>query len=78
MAEFLKTGNIYGASVGHRTVFTRQAAIDRYKLFLRVCENPLTAASSVVLGEVEDDLVKIGFSREELEEIEIEYLKSLN
>jgi hypothetical protein len=80
MSTLLKTGTIYGASVGHRTVFTREGALERYKLFLEVCykDHEFGIGESVALGQVEDDLVKIGFTREELEQIEIDYLESLN
>lgn len=79
MKELLKTGNQYGASIGHRTVFTRQGAVDRYKLFLKVCykDHDFGMGESIALGQVEDDLVKIGFTREELEQIETDYLDTL-
>jgi hypothetical protein len=74
----LKTNNAYGASVGHRTVFTRQGAIDRYKAFLEACYNSLDTGSAIALSEVESDLERIGLTRDEIERIETEYLKTLN
>lgn len=77
--QLRKSDGSYGVEIGHRIVFTRKAAIDRYKLFLEVCykDREFLMGESIALSQVEDDLVKIGFTREELEEIEIEYLKSL-
>ncbi|MCD7724320.1 MAG: hypothetical protein LUI12_02000 [Clostridiales bacterium] len=76
MKELLKNGGAYGAQVGHRTVFTEQGAIDRYKMFLDVCYHNLTPESSKALTEVEQDLVKIGFTWEELGKIENEYIEN--
>lgn len=71
----LKTSTVYGTQVGHRTVFTREGAINRYKAFLSVCYNPLTPVSAAVLADMEDDMIKIGLSRDELEQMENEYLE---
>lgn len=75
----IKTNGNYGANIGHRKVFTHEAAIERYKLFLKVCykDHEFLMEESIALGQVEDDLVKIGLTREELEQIEIDYLKSI-
>ena len=75
--NLLKTGNAYGAMVAHRPVFTRQGAIDRYKISLEVAYKDFDLAAAHFLTEVEDDLIRIGFTPEELEGIEIEYLRSL-
>ena len=74
----LKTGSAYGAQVGNQIIFTREGAINRYKTFLDLVynRNGLDMAGSVVLGEVENDLIKIGFTPEELEQIEIDFLES--
>jgi hypothetical protein len=79
MSTLLKTGTTYGASIGHRTVFTREAAIERYKLFLEVCykDHEFLMSESIALEQVENDLVRIGFTREELEQIENDYLDSI-
>jgi hypothetical protein len=72
--SLLKQNGVYGASVAHRTVFTKDVAIERYKMFLEVCYNPLTVEGAKVLYECQADLVKIGFTWEEVEQIEIDYL----
>lgn len=79
MAQLLKTNGRYGAQVGHRTVFTREAAIELYKIFLKEVYggDSLTQEGAFVLSEVECDLLGIGFTYEELEEIEIDFLKNL-
>ena len=74
--DLLKTGSAYGATVARRPVFTRQGAIDRYKIALEVAYKDFDLAASAFLGEVEADMIRIGFTREELEDIEIEYLRS--
>jgi hypothetical protein len=73
----LKQNGVYGGTVGHRTVFTKEGALERYKLFLETCYNPLTPASAIVLSDVQGDMIKIGFKWEEIEAIEIEYLKGV-
>jgi hypothetical protein len=78
MSNLLKTNGVYGANVGHKTVFTKQGALDRYKACLEVCYNNITMEGAYVLGEMQNDLVKIGFTWDEVEKIEIEYLESLN
>ena len=77
-----KTGIIWingvaGAKVGHRPVFTYEGALEKYKLFLQVCYKDFDMASSIVLTEVEDDMVALGWTREELEEIESNYLEEV-
>jgi hypothetical protein len=78
MANLLKTNGVYGATVGHRTVFTREGALERYKIILEVCYNNLDTASATILSDAQNDLVNIGFTWEEVEEIETAYLESLN
>lgn len=78
MQNLLMTNDIYGAKIGHRTVFTREGAIERYKMFLQVCYSNVTIESATVLSDVEHDMVKIGFTYEELEQMETAYLESLN
>lgn len=77
--SLLKINGTYGAYVGHRLVFTKEGALERYKLALEVAYNrkSFSMSESLFLTEIEDDLYKIGFTYEELEEIELEYLKSL-
>ena len=75
-----KTGIIWingvaGAKVGHKQVFTYEGALNMYKLFLSVCYKDFDFESSVVLSEVDDDMIALGWTREELEEIEINYLR---
>ena len=72
----VKTNGAYGAKVGHRQVFTKEGAIEIYKMFLSVCYNDVTMESAKVLSEVEHDLNKIGFTWDEIEKIEIDFLES--
>lgn len=70
----LKANGSYGISVGHKTVFTREGAIERYKAFLDVCYNDLSIESALVLSDAQNDLVNAGFTWEEVEAIETSYL----
>ena len=71
----LKSNQAYGISIGHKTVFTREGAIERYKAFLEVCYHDLSIEGASVLSDVQNDLVKAGFTWEEIEGIETAYLK---
>lgn len=67
----IKMNGKYGAKVGNIQVFTREGAINAYKTFVKVCYKDLSLESSSVLTDVEADMRKLGFTPEELEEIEI-------
>lgn len=71
----LKQSGVYGMTVGCRTVFTMDGAIKRYKLFLEHCYNPLTPESAIILSDVQNDMVKIGLTWDEVERMENDYLK---
>jgi len=71
----LKSNQAYGISIGHKTVFSREGAIERYKAFLEVCYNDLSTEGAIVLSNVQNDLVNAGFTWEEIEGIETSYLK---
>lgn len=73
----IKVNGTYGAKIGNLQVFTYERAVEIYRLFLEECHKNFRMASSVVLGEVEEDMNRIGFSWEEIEQMEIEYLKSI-
>lgn len=63
MGKLLKMNGVYGVQVGHEYVY-------------KDCGLDVTGA--LVLSEVEEDLIKIGFDYEELEKIEIEFIKEIN
>jgi len=75
MANLIKINGTYGAKIGNRMALTRQGAIGIYTDFLTHCYDSLNVVAALVLSQVEDDMVGIGFTREELEQIETEYLK---
>lgn len=72
MTKLIKINGIYSAKVGNIQVFTRERAIEVFKMLASICYNDLTMESSVVLSEVSEDMHRIGFSWEEIEELEIE------
>jgi cysteine sulfinate desulfinase/cysteine desulfurase-like protein len=73
--SLLKQNGAYGMMVAHRTVFTKKGAIERYKMILETCYNPLTVEGAIVISDCQDDLVKAGFEWEEIKQIEIDYLQ---
>lgn len=75
MNTLLKAGTAYGVQIGHRPVFTRAGAIERYKAFLSVCYNPLSPESAAVLNGAEEDMIAAGFSLDELEQMENDFLE---
>lgn len=69
-----------GVSVGTRRIFTKEGCEDYYREALKQTygEERLDPANVQMLSMIEDDLVKhAGFSREQLEEIEKNHLKSI-
>lgn len=69
--------NIYingkaGAKVGNLQVFTTEGAINAYKIFARLFQRDMSMEASVVLSDASDDMRRLGFSSDELEEIENE------
>jgi hypothetical protein len=77
MRNLIKVNGTYGTKIGGKIACTKQGAIDIYKAFLAVCYKDLSAESTSVLSNAEADMIQIGFTYEELEEIETEYLKTL-
>lgn len=59
-----------GAKVGNLQVFTTEGAINAYKIFVRLFQRDLSMAASSVLSDASDDMHRLGFSWDELEEIE--------
>lgn len=72
----IKLNGKYGAKVGNIQVFTREGAINAYKTFVKVCYKDISLESCAVLADVEADMRKLGFTPEELEEIEIETISA--
>lgn len=62
----------YGAKIGNIQVFTKERAIEVFKLFAKRCYEDLTIESSSVLSDITNEMNRIGFSYEELEQIEID------
>lgn len=67
----IKINGKYGAKVGNIQVFTIERAVEVFKMFATRCYNELTMESSIVLREVSEDMHNIGFSWDEIEEMEI-------
>jgi len=76
MKNTLKTNGVYGAKIGNKIAFTREGAINIFKTFVEVCYNNITIESSYVLSEVSQDMHRIGFSFEELEQLELEVISA--
>lgn len=71
MIGAIKVNGKYGAMVGNLQVFTREGAVNAYKVFVRLFCEDVCMESSSVLSDVERDMQKLGFSPEELEELEL-------
>ena len=72
----IKINGVYGAKVGHRQVFTYSGAVRMYKIFASVCYGNITMESSSVLSDAAQDMIKLGFSWDELEQFEHEVLSA--
>lgn len=59
------------ARVGNKIVFTREGAIEAYKIFCNIFNKDMSIEASVVLGDASLDMYKLGFTPEEVEAIEI-------
>lgn len=73
----LKTNSGYGVKIGNKMAFTKEGALNIYKVFLQVCY-PLTIESSVILSNVENDLInKAGFTWDEISNIENNFIETI-
>lgn len=69
--SLIKVGSKYGTKIGNIQVFTREGAINAYKGFCRLFAELGTPASSYVMDGATEDMHRLGFTYEELEDIEI-------
>ena len=71
--------NVCGIQIGHKTIFTKKAALERYKAFLEHIYNStgLDKEGALALDQVEQDMIAAGFDYEELEAVENEFLASV-
>lgn len=65
------------AKIGNITVFSREGAINAFKLISEICLSNLTMESSVVHSNAMLDMFALGFTPSECEAIETAVLKSL-
>lgn len=68
----IKQNGKYGAMVGNIPFFTLERAVEVYKMFAARCYANLTMEASVVLSDVGDDMHRLGFTRAEIEDMELE------
>lgn len=71
MTGAIKINGKYGAKVGNLQVFTCEGAIKAYKIFCEIFNRDMTMEASAVCGAAAEDMHKLGFSWEEIEEIEL-------
>ncbi len=62
------------ARVGNLTVFSKQGAINAYKIFAELFYKKLTMEASVVLSNASKDMYALGFTPAEVEDIELSVL----
>lgn len=67
---------VYGkdARVGHQIVFSQEGAINAYKLICEYFYKHVSMESSIVLSNASEDMFKLGFTPDELEQIELSTL----
>ena len=58
------------ARVGNMVVFSREGAIEAYKIFVRLFIKYMNMESSIVLSDATEDMVALGFTYAECEDIE--------
>lgn len=73
MEQLIKINNKYGAKVGSIKVFTKQGAVEAFKKFQILCNTNATMESIYVMQQVEEDMIKLGFTYRDLEKLDIEY-----
>ena len=71
MTNLIKINGKYGAKVGNIQVFTIEGAVDAFKMFAHRCYENLTMESSIVLSDVSEDMIRIGFTWDEIEQFEL-------
>lgn len=77
MTKLLKTNGAYGAKVAGRIVFTKESALHIYRLACEVCLTNMKVESAYALSLIADDMVKIGFDLDYLEQVEIEVMQAM-
>jgi hypothetical protein len=75
MTGAIKINGKYGAKVGSLQVFTYEGAIRAYKIFCEIFNRDMSMEASVVQSGTAEDMHRIGFSWEEIEQIEIESIE---
>ena len=74
MTGAIKINGTYGAKVGNLQVFTYEGAVNAYKIFCGLFNRDMTIEASAVQSNAALDMHRLGFSWEEIEEIEISTL----
>jgi hypothetical protein len=74
MSGTIKINGSYGAKVGNLQVFTYEGAIRAYKIFCELFNRDVCLETSAVMDDAAKDLHRLGFSWEEIEQIELETL----
>lgn len=62
------------ARVGNLTVFSREGAINAYKIFCKIFDRDMTMEANVVRTDAMLDMMELGFTPEEIENIELSIL----
>lgn len=77
MIGAIKVNGMYGTKVGNLQVFTYDGAEKTYKNFLEICYKDFDISGSIVLSEVEESMIAIGYTWEQLEQIENDFLEKM-
>lgn len=74
MKGTIKINGRCGAKVGNIQVFTYEGAIRAYKIFCEIFNKNMTMEASVAQSDAAEDMHKLGFTWEEIENIELSTL----
>ncbi|MBR1931679.1 MAG: hypothetical protein IJ833_09465 [Lachnospiraceae bacterium] len=74
MKGTIKINNKYGAKVGNLQVFTYEGVVKAYRIFCELFNRDMTMEASSVMSDAANDLHKLGFTWDEIEQIEISTL----
>lgn len=74
MTGIIKIDGKAGVKIGNLQVFTYEGAIDAYRKFCQLFNASMTMEASSILSDASLDMNRLGFSWEEIEQIELSVL----
>lgn len=62
--------------VGNITVFTKEGAVEAFRTFQEICYKNISIESAAIMTDIEKDMLKLGFTYQDLEKLDNEYWQS--